>query len=268
MKLSASIVIYNATPDQTVRSILGSPLTEKLWLIDHSPISLVDALPAMDSRAEYLFNPANPGYGASHNRAMRMSISAGFDFHLVLNPDVYFDPGILETLVVFMEQNPDVGLVMPKVLHPSGELQYLCKLLPSPADVFGRRFCPRGRRFHKRNKKYELRFTGYDRVMDVPYLSGCFMLLRNAAIEKVGMFDERFYMYFEDTDLSRRMHREYRTVYYPHVFIYHEHQKDSYRSLRLLGIHIVSAVKYFSKWGIIDPERKKINTAVLGRLNY
>jgi hypothetical protein len=103
--------------------------------------------------------------------------------------------------------------------------------------------------------------------MDVPYLSGCFMFFRNAALEKSGLFDERFFMYFEDTDLTRRMHRHYRTVYYPHTYICHEYRKDSYKSLRLLGIHILSAVKYFFKWGVIDRERKIINAAVLEKLD-
>ena len=74
-------------------------------------------------------------------------------------------------------------------------------------------------------------------------------------------------MYFEDTDLTRRMHRHYRTVYYPHTHIYHGYQKGSYKSLRLLGIHIVSAVKYFAKWGVFDRERKRINAAVLEKLD-
>lgn len=267
MKLSISIVLYKTVLEKTIRSALASDLTRKLYIIDNSPVSAINELAETDSRVEYIFNPSNPGYGAAHNRAMRKSIQEGFDYHLVLNPDVYFDRETIETLVEYMECNPDVGLVMPKVLHPDGELQYLCKLLPSVADVFGRRFGPRRPRFHKCNNRYELRTTGYDKIMDVPYLSGCFMFFRNAALEKIGLFDERFFMYFEDTDLTRRMHRHYRTVYYPHTHIYHGYQKGSYKSLRLLGIHIVSAVKYFAKWGVFDRERKRINAAVLEKLD-
>ena len=73
-----------------------------------------------------------------------------------------------------MEKNPDVGLVMPKVLYPNGEIQYLCKLLPTPIDLFGRRFLnfgPFKNYIEKRNENCELRFTGYNKIMEIPYLS-------------------------------------------------------------------------------------------------
>jgi GT2 family glycosyltransferase len=96
--------------------------------------------------------------------------------------------------------------------------------------------------------------------MEVPHLSGCFMMLRTAVFETVGLFDERFFMYLEDVDYSRRVHTRYKTVYYPEVSVYHQYHKGSYKRWRNLKYHIVSAVKYFNKWGwFFDPERKTIN---------
>nr|WP_028950943.1 hypothetical protein [Sulfurihydrogenibium subterraneum] len=60
---------------------------------------------------------------------------------------------------------------------------------------------------------YELRFTGYNKIMEVPYLSGCFMFIRTKVLEKVGLFDERFFMYLEDTELSRRIHKVSKTIF-------------------------------------------------------
>jgi GT2 family glycosyltransferase len=151
-------------------------------------------------------------------------------------------------------------------------IQYLCKLLPTPFDLFGRRFLNSGpfkKIVEKGNEIYELRFTGYDKIMEVPYLSGCFMFIRTEVLKKVGFFDERFFMYLEDTDLSRRIHRVSKTVYYPEVSIYHEYGKGSYKNPKLLKYHLDSAIKYFNKYGwFFDKERDEINKKTLKKLGY
>jgi hypothetical protein len=166
-----------------------------------------------------------------------------------------------------MNQNPNAGLCMPKVLYPDGRLQPLCKLLPSPSILFLRRFLFfLHKLLDRHNYYYELHFSGYNKVMDVPFLSGCFMFLRMDALRKVGLFDERIFLYTEDVDLSRRIHKHFRTVFVPHVTIYHYHQRGSYRSTRLLLHNIRSAVKYFNKWGWIDEEREIINQNALVKI--
>jgi GT2 family glycosyltransferase len=164
-----------------------------------------------------------------------------------------------------MYNNTDIGHLMPKVLYPDGQIQYLCKLIPTPFDLIFRRFLPENWT-KKRRDKFELRASGYSKIMDVPYLSGCFMFLRTKALEEIGLFDERFFMYPEDIDLTRRIHRKYRTVFYPEVSVIHNHAQSSYKSLRMLWIHISNMIKYFNKWGwIFDNERKKINKAILNK---
>lgn len=145
-------------------------------------------------------------------------------------------------------------------------MQFLCKKLPTPFDLFFRRFpIPLLSNFiEKNNFNYELRFTNYDQELNVPNLSGCFMLLRIAAIKKIGMFDTRFFMYAEDIDLSRRIHSEFKTLYFPEAIIFHEHAKSSYTSFKMLFIHLVSVIKYFNKWGwFFDRERKLINRKLM-----
>jgi len=80
------------------------------------------------------------------------------------------------------------------------------------------------------------------------------------------MFDRQFFMYPEDIDLSRRIHRKFRTVYYPNVQVVHNHAQESYANTKLLFIHIVNMIKYFNKWGwIFDKERKQVNKEILQR---
>jgi len=249
---------------RAIESFLSTRLSVKLYLIDNSSNDNLKELEKLDNRIVYIFNNANLGYGKAHNIAIKKSIGDGVPYHLVLNPDVYFDKGVIEELYEYMEENPDVGSVMPKVLYPDGELQYLCKLLPTPLDLILRRFIPSKKWKEKRNEIYELRFTGYDKIMNIPYLSGCFMFLRVDILKKVGLFDERFFMYLEDTDLSRRIYRVTKNIFYPYVHIYHEYGKGSYKNKKLLMYHIQSAIKYFNKWGWFnDSERKKINQEIL-----
>jgi GT2 family glycosyltransferase len=88
-------------------------------------------------------------------------------------------------------------------------------------------------------------------------------MLRTSVLAVTGLFDEDFFMYFEDLDLSRRMHQHSRTVYYPGVTLTHRHGKGAHRSVWLLLCGMVSAGTYFQKWGwFLDGERARINRAV------
>ena len=263
--LNVSIVLYR--PDWTqvadlTRSLLLCESVHLIYWVDNSPI-ITNNLPILSDKIHYIFNQKNLGYGSAHNIAIRESIYDDVPYHLVINPDIIIRPEDLTTLLHFIHQHSEIGLVMPKVVYPNGELQYLCKLLPTPWNVFGRRFLPK-KWMQKTNEQYELRHSGYNHMMNVPYLSGCFMLMRTTALQKARLFDERFFMYPEDIDLTRRIHRDYLTVFFPHVTIVHNHEKASYRNGKMLWIHIVNMCKYFNKWGWFhDPERQLFNQQAL-----
>lgn len=266
-QINASIVLYHNKKEQLIKvinSFLNTSLEVKLYLVDNSSNDDLKELKNLDNRIEYIFNNANLGYGTAHNIAMRKSISDGVPYHLVLNPDIYFERGILEELFSYMEQNQDIGNIIPQIRYPDGDIQYLCKLLPTPTDLILRRFIPLKSWKEKRNQNYELRWTGYDKVMNVPSLSGCFMFLRCEILKDIGLFDENIFMYLEDTDLNRRIHSKYKTIFYPKVEVVHEYAKESYVNKKLLMFHIKSAIYYFNKWGwIFDKKRSKINNKFL-----
>jgi GT2 family glycosyltransferase len=213
-QINGSIVLYHNEKEQLIKAIgsfLNTSLDVKLYLVDNSSNDALKDLEKLDERIEYIFNNANLGYGSAHNIAMQKSIEDGVSYHLVLNPDIYFDSGVLEKLFDYMETNKDTGNIIPQVRYPDGERQHLCKLLPTPTDLILRRFIPSKSWKEKRNENYELRWTGYDKVMNVPSLSGCFMFLQCDALKDVGLFDENIFMYLEDTDLNRRIHTKYKT---------------------------------------------------------
>jgi len=270
--LSISVVLYKNNIHQLkqlLASVSTTTVSHKIYFIDNSPseelrTSLMNL--AQQENYEYIFTGRNLGYGAAHNIALKQVINQN-KYHLVLNPDIKFGQGVLEDLYMFMEENKQAGQAIAKVLYPDGNLQYVCKLIPTPFNFFARLFPVSLLKSY--NEKFELRFSGYDKIMDVPYLHGCFMFLRCSALKEVGLFDERFFMYPEDIDLTRRMHKQYRTVFYPYVEIYHEHAKSSFTSVRMFAIHAYNMVKYFNKWGwLFDNDRKKINESILQQLKY
>ncbi len=270
--ITVSIVTFNHKIEElenVIISIIKSRLVDKLFIIDNSPENILQSQIKFE-KTHYYYTNRNIGYGAGHNIAIRKAIDNQSHYHLVINPDVHFEYGTLEKIIAYMEVNPEIGNLMPETLYPDGSEQYLCKLLPTPYDWIGRRFNPIKKLVDNRNKIFELRFTGYNKIMDVPYLSGCFMLLRIDALKKVGVFDENIFMYGEETDLCRRLIQGgYRTVFYPEASIIHEFQKGSHRSLRLTWIGIQSAIYYFNKWGwFFDAERRKINKRTLENLGY
>ena len=260
--INVSIVLYKhylLEISPLIECLRKSTIVSQVFLIDNSPIEN----PGFKTLgANYHFTGKNLGYGAAHNIAIRQTIEQGLPYHLVINPDISFDPAILSEIEDFMNNNSDIGLLMPKILYPTGEIQYLCKLIPTPFNLIVRRFLPKSWT-QKRIEKFELRSSGYNKVMNVPYLSGCFMFLRTEALKQVGLFDERFFMYPEDIDLTRRIHKQYRTVFYPYATIIHHHAQSSYIDSRMLFIHIYNMIKYFNKWGwIFDKERKMVNKEI------
>lgn len=259
--ITATIVLYcnsKVLLSKAITSFLNTHLSVKLYLVDNSPSDELKCM-CTSENIEYFFMNSNNGFGAGHNFIMRQPEKMG-KYHLVLNPDVYFDAGTLESLFDYMEARVDVGNVMPRIIYPNGELQYLCKLLPTPMDWIGRMFIPFKGIKKKINNSFEMRFADYNKEMNVPYLSGCFMFLRKSVIEEVGVFDEGIFMYGEDTDLNRRIYQRCRTMYYPEVTITHAFEKGSHKSFRLFWIHVKAAFYYLNKWGwLFDKERQKIN---------
>lgn len=269
MRLSCSIVSYRndvAEIAQVLESVRSSTMDVAIYMVDNSPDDTLAPL-AQRFNAHYIHLPHNPGFGAAHNVAMRTAMEDGAEFHLVLNPDIRFAANVLPALIDYMERHGDIGLLMPNIHYPDGQQQFLCKLLPNPVDLMIRRFFPALYRASGRLAWYEMHSSGYDKIMDVPALSGCFMLLRTKVLREIGCFDERYFMYLEDVDLSRRIGRVARTVYFPYATAIHDYRKGSYKNRRLLFYHARSAIQYFNKWGwFSDTEKQRINESAIEKV--
>jgi GT2 family glycosyltransferase len=252
--ITSCIVLYKndiLMLTNAINSFFKTDLNVRLYLVDNSPTDELKIL-ATESRIEYIRNPANPGFGASHNLAIQKALELGSHYHLVLNPDIYFEKGTLEKLCEFMDSNINVGHVMPKVTYPNGDFQYLCKTNPTFFDLFARGFMPSFLKkvLKKRMDKYEYKNLDYNNTMyNIPYLSGCFMFLRTSTLKKVGFFDDKIFMYLEDADLTRRFLEISQTAYYPVAHVYHHFAKLTHKKMKFKWITVQSAFIYFNKWG-------------------
>ena len=260
-----SLVLYQhslADIQTTLDSLLRTDSVDRVILVDNGGCDWADHL--AHTKISYIKAERNGGFGYGHNLAMREYAYLS-DYFLICNPDIDFDPKELEKLLEVAQSSP-AGLYSPKIMYPDGTDQYGQRLLPTPLNLFARRFLPQYIS-NKLDNRYLLRTLEVDKITPVPSVSGSFMLFRSECLLVLGGFDERYFMYMEDIDLSRRCAVKFSVLYVPSACVIHEHQQASYKNKVLLKAHIISAIKYFNKWGwVFDKQRKQINKKTLAIL--
>ncbi len=268
-----SIVLYDYDQkklEKTISAFLNSNLQDiRLCLLDNckEKDDYINIISTKYKNIDYIFNNINLGYSAGHNVAIR-KYQDKTKYHVVLNPDVYFDKNTIPSLFIEMEKDTTIGLASTKIYYPDKKQQFVHKILPRPFDV-GVRFLNKQKNlsgyilakiFKKSMKQYELKNLDHNKNIICPSVSGCFMFFRNSVLKEIQGFDELFFMYFEDIDISRRAFKASKNMIFNNLTVYHNWGKGSYKNKNLLRYHLASAFKYFNKWGwIFDFERTKIN---------
>ncbi|RQS10048.1 glycosyltransferase [Burkholderia sp. Bp8998] len=264
--LSISIVVYR--PDhvalmQTLGSVgaacgrlraIWPGISIELFMVDNGGLETMHAvktkLESLGVPYRVLTGHGNVGYGRGHNLAIAQATSR---HHLILNPDIDLDTAALAAACDFCEANPEVGLLTPWIGDDAGGQQYLCRRYPSAIDLFARGFLPvRLRRFFAlRLARYEMRdvINDHDIVWDPPIVSGCFMLFRTEVLKKLGGFDPRYFLYFEDYDLSLRTHDVARVAYVPSVRVIHHGGGASRKGFAHIRMFAASAFKFYNRFG-------------------
>ncbi len=272
-KVTFSIVVYRQPLDElqeVVRSLLLYKEDKIIYVVDNSPEYTASVLQQMDSCIIYKHMPQNVGFGKAHNWAIRQAAEhVHSKIHFVVNPDVTYETDVVSPMVAYMEQNPDVGEMMPRVYFPDGRIQYLPKLMPTPFLLIKRKLYKLMPRHHGQwMERFEMRSMRNDRVYEVGHCSSCFAAFSMKALQQCGGFDERFFLYFEDTDISRRIHNlHYRTLYFPFVYVKHDYGNGASKDPKLFFVFLCSLVKFFNKWGwFFDSERKRCNKRFLQQL--
>lgn len=264
--LSVSVVVFRSDLGQLTRTLIGlgaacealreirPTMPAEFYLVDNGGVPDVDAvldeLRTHDIVCTKITGHGNVGYGRGHNLAIERATSR---YHLVLNPDVDMDREALVRALDFFDTQPDAGLVTPWVGDGNGRQQYLCRRYPVVLDLLVRGFFPASLRrlFTLRLDRYEMRDQINDRdiVWDPPIVSGCFMLFRTEVLKKLAGFDPRYFLYFEDYDLSLRTHDVARVAYVPSVRILHHGGGAACKGLTHIRMFASSAYKFFNRFG-------------------
>ncbi len=241
--VSASIVTYNdvdRAPD-TVSSVIKNtqkyPL--KLYVIDNaSTDGTVDRIEKL-GQATVIKNDKNLGFGAAHNAVLNQELGK---YHFVINPDITLKSDIIADMVDYFEANPDVVMAMPKILNVDGSEQKL----PKERPTFKRLFF--GRLSDKIRSEYVWAEKEITEPCDINFCSGCFFCIRTDIFKKLLGFDQRYFMYLEDADLTLKSKLEGRVMLLPQFSVIHAWERESARSLKYLFIHIISCFKFLFKW--------------------
>lgn len=186
----------------------------------------------------------NIGFGAAHNKILDNPLCK---YHFVINPDITLNGDVLSDMVDFMEQNPDIVMAMPSIKNPDGSPQYLPKEKPTFKKLFLGRLAPLCKSFAKIRSEYVWQDKEISGVTDIDFCSGCFFCIRSDVFAALGGFDERFFMYLEDADLTLRAKKFGRTVIAPQFSVFHAWQRESSKKLKYLLIHISSCIKFLLK---------------------
>lgn len=227
---------------------------DKVFIIDNSNIDLslnarMQNIKEELTQLEIIINQNNLGYGSAHNIAIKQSYSK---YHLILNPDVLLAQNNLLEALLIMEKNPDAVALSPFAKDGAGKTLHLTKNYPSIFDLL-LRLLPNflsERLSVERLSNYENRkIVENNKLSNVNLISGCYMLCRRDLLMKAGLFNERFFLYFEDFALSIEINKFGRVIYAPTVKIIHFGGNASRKGLIHICYFIRSMIKFFNFYG-------------------
>jgi GT2 family glycosyltransferase len=218
-----------------------------LYVIDNSSNSDLENLFLGKEHFHYFHSESNKGFAKAHNQILH-KIKDDYEFHLIINPDVFFNYDVLSPIVSYLDKNQDVVQIIPKILNEDKSIQFTYKTEPRPFDLLARRFFPKNW-FTSRMESLSQKSSLNGEVSEIPIMSGCFMFFRTKVLNDIGFLDERFFLYMEDIDFSKRISEKYKSVYFPEVSIFHKHTQGSYSDRNLMRRHMASAIKYYNKHG-------------------
>jgi GT2 family glycosyltransferase len=268
--LSVSIVLYHSQIEllrATISSLYQAALkalqenhfsSVDLMLVDNSvseeyaaSVHILLKTLQLDSFFSIHFAQAeqNSGFGGGHNSVMGRLAS---DYHLILNPDAELAETALCRGLAALEDNEQYALVSPRVLGSDGKQEFLCKSYPSVLVLLLRAFAPEfiRRWFRSKLYRYELRETceGTEPAQ-VLLASGCFMLLRTEGLQSVKGFNQEYFLYFEDFDLSLRLREYGQLMFLPSMVITHHGGYAASKGGSHIRLFVRAGFRFFNDHG-------------------
>lgn len=193
---------------------------------------------------KYIDTQKNLGFGKGHNIVLPILNSK---YHCIMNPDILFTEDAFTPILNYMDNNSNVGMVIPNIVDINGQRQKVYRKELTVFDMFIRMFCQK--LFPKRIATHTLQFEDYSKPFHVPFGQGSFLVIRTDLFRQLNGFDENFFMYVEDADLCKRVNQVSNLMYYPNATVIHKWEKGSHRNKKLFKYHVQSMRYYFHKWG-------------------
>jgi N-acetylglucosaminyl-diphospho-decaprenol L-rhamnosyltransferase len=254
MTLTVGIVNYNTKRNlkKCIESILQKPpkCSFRIIIVDNNSKdgSKKFLKHIKQEKVKYILNKKNRGFGAACNQVVKAQNSS---YILFLNPDVEIRRNAIDKLINFLKNNEKVGLVTGKLLFPDGSLQLSCRKFPTILRaLFGRESILR-KIFPNNNisKEFLMSELDYNKIQFPDWVRGAVMLFKTDVFKKIGGFDEKFFLYFEDTDICLRLRKKgYKTAYLPEAVFYHKLAASTKKEqLKTKIIHNISMFHYIKK---------------------
>lgn len=250
--LTVSIVTHNSENDilKLLESIykFSSDLNFKIFVIDNaSKDNTVKLVKENYPEVYTVESRKNMGFGKAHNLVLGKISS---DFHLIINPDIVINSNVIKNIISYLRKNPDVVIATPKILNPDGSLQSLPKKDPKLTYMLSGKLEKFSKYFSKVRQEYTMfKEENFSNIpFNIDFCTGCFMMIRTKVFKKLGGFDNIFFMYLEDADLSRRAKKYGKIMYLPCESATHLWHRDSSKKIKFFLIHLISMFKYLMKW--------------------
>ncbi len=232
--ISASIVVYNSPEDafKTVETVLEHTknMDFDLYIIDNNSVDKIgENLREKFPAPNYILLEENLGFGKGHNKVLDKINSK---YHFVINPDILINKDTISEMCRFMDENPDVSICCPKVLHPDGQIQYIAKNRPTLSALLARRV-HKGP-FKKIEDKYLAKDRNQDESFEVDFCTGCFFVIRTEVFKNIKGFDPQYFLYFEDADITMEAKKYGKAYYNPAATVIHFWTGKQQKALSLL----------------------------------
>ena len=256
MELSIIIVNYKmkGLVKNCIKSVLESNfnLPYEIIVVDNaSNDGIATLMKEKFPQVKFITSQKNIGMGGGNNIGIKQSTGK---YVLILNPDIHVFPDSIQKLHDYIKERDEIGLISPKLLNPDRSLQHTCYrwhnlLTPIYRRTFFSKF-----KFAKRDiSRFIMEDWDHLDTLEVDWIQGSCLLIPKHVLDKAGLFDEQYFMYFEDTDLCRRINKAgYKNSYHPHSEVIHFHRRQSADGNILFNkmtrTHIISWLKYMRKW--------------------
>ena len=249
--LSFTIVTHNNQDKikNTILSIITAVdniFPYKIYIVDNeSTDKTMEIVKCIKHKSIEIVASENRGFGFGHNVVLNRLQST---YHFIVNPDIQIkDSQSLQIMINYMNKNPNVGLLSPLILNEDGSIQYLFRNQPTVLDA-AIRFAGR-KILRKRQEKFINLESGYNKTLPIENASGSFMLVRTDVFKAVGGFDERYFMYYEDSDLTRKINEISSAKFVPIANVTHSWERANGKNIKYIWIMLQSLYKYMNKWG-------------------